>query len=401
MSNFQPRRQSISITKPLIIIIALAYIIMAISLPWPKIASKAASIQAPNPDISTLTWPQTAGQAAFGSVGYGVLATSGQQNPAPIASIAKTMLALSVLDKKPLSVGHTGPTLTMTAADVKLFSDNLAQNGSVVPVALGEKLSEYQMLQALMIPSGDNIADTLATWTFGSVDNYLAYANNRVVQLGMAQTHFADASGLSPQTVSTAHDLVLLGENAMAQPVLAQIVSQNSVNLPVAGTVKNYNTLLGQNNIVGIKTGNTDEAGGCFLFAAKAASAGQNITLIGAIMGDKDRNAALADTKSFLNTNAEAYSLATIVHAGQNVGSYVTPWGESVNIVAKNDIAALLVKNQPVNIKVSLNNMNRGQKKGAQVGSINITTGSATLTGPAVLAQKLSDPPFIWKLFHP
>jgi D-alanyl-D-alanine carboxypeptidase (penicillin-binding protein 5/6) len=44
-------------------------------------------------------------------------------------------------------------------------------------VQLGEELSEYQALQALLLPSANNIAETLARWAFGSIDAYNAYAN--------------------------------------------------------------------------------------------------------------------------------------------------------------------------------------------------------------------------------
>lgn len=153
-------------------------------------------------------------------------------------------------------------------------------------MGVGEQLSEYQMLEAMMLPSADNMADSLAIWAYGSLPAYQAAANQYLANHNINDTHVGvDASGLDPSTVSTAHDLVLLGEAAMQNAVLAEIVAKPSVNgFPLMGTISNTNTLLGQNGIVGAKTGNTDQAGGVFVFAANYNDAnGQELSVVGAV----------------------------------------------------------------------------------------------------------------------
>jgi len=114
----------------------------------------------------------------------------------------------------------------------------------------------------------------------------------------------SDASGLSPDTLSTAHDLVLLGEAAMQNPVLAEIVSKSSVDdFPLIGTIENTNTLLGQDGIVGVKTGNSDEAGGVFVFAAKYNDdSGKEQIIVGAVQGLPDLEKALQAAKTLLKS---------------------------------------------------------------------------------------------------
>lgn len=384
----------------LIILLIIIYIIVALILPPPKIKATESSIQAPTANTPAISWPKDQ-QEAIGASGFGVLATDGEQKSAPIASIAKTMLALAVIKQKPLSTGKQGPTITITSKDVELFNTYFAQNGSVVPVELNEQLTEYQILQALLLPSGDNIADTLANWAFGSVDNYLTYANNLAKDLNLEQTHFADASGLSPQTVSSAQDLVILGENIMAEEVLAEIVNQSKVTLPVVGQVGNYNTLLGQENIVGIKTGNTDEAGGCFLFAIKNKINEKDVTLIGVILGATNRNQALADTKKFLQNNVKNFQFVKVAEAGQVIGTFNTPWGKSGNVVAEKDLDFLLVNNQKPDLKISFDQILPPQNKGAKVGTATVTSGMAQASINLILDNKISKPPFFWKIFHP
>src|SRR6478672_121140 len=94
-----------------------------------------------------LPWPSDA-VAAIGASGYGILATSKKgETVVPTASIAKMITAVSVLKKKPLALGEQGPSLTLTDEDVKSYNDYYAVGGSLVKVAAGEKITEYQALE--------------------------------------------------------------------------------------------------------------------------------------------------------------------------------------------------------------------------------------------------------------
>ena len=383
----------------LVVVLAISYFLVALLRPESSIKPSLNDLAMPQTRATTITWPSY-GQSAVGAMGYGLLATNGEQKPAPIASIAKTMVGLAVLKEKPLKLGEQGPVLTMTAADEELYRADFAQNGSVVPIRIGEELSEYQMLQALLLPSGDNIASTLAIWAFGSVDGYLTYANKLAKDMGLSQTHFDDASGLSHKTVSSAGDLVILGNAVMQDPVLAEVVGQSKVTLPVAGLVRNYNTLLGVQNVVGIKTGNTDEAGGCFLFAAKTNVGGTDLMLVGVILGATSRNKALADTNSFLQVNQDRITLTTAVPANTVIGKYKVPWGKEVNAIVKNDAKMLTASGVKMEAKVDLNKADSGSTKDQEVGKVNIASGSASVSVPVVLDGPISKPSILWRLTH-
>ncbi|HET9052427.1 MAG TPA: D-alanyl-D-alanine carboxypeptidase, partial [Candidatus Dormibacteraeota bacterium] len=100
-----------------------------------------------------------------------------------IGSIAKVMTALAVLDAHPLAVGQDGPAYTMTAQDVGLYRSALAAGGSTAPVAAGESFTERQLLLALLLPSGNNIAETLARWVGGTRAAFVATLNARAASL--------------------------------------------------------------------------------------------------------------------------------------------------------------------------------------------------------------------------
>jgi D-alanyl-D-alanine carboxypeptidase (penicillin-binding protein 5/6) len=112
--------------------------------------------------------------------------------------------------------------------------------------------------------------------------------------LGMTHTRYTDPSGYDDATVSTAADQVRIVGRAMRLPVFASIVGTPSATLPVAGTVHNTNTLLGHDGFVGVKTGSTAAAGGCFAFRAVRWIAGKRMTITGVVLGQPgyDRIAA-------------------------------------------------------------------------------------------------------------
>ena len=134
----------------------------------------------------------------------------------PIASVAKTMTALVILEQHPLAENEAGPSLTMTQQDVNDYHSIRDSGGSFAPVELGERFSERDLLIGLMLPSANNLALTAARWIDGSVGAFVARLNARAVALGMLHTHFADPDGLGCRHPSTAADLVILGEAVVA-----------------------------------------------------------------------------------------------------------------------------------------------------------------------------------------
>ncbi len=229
-------------------------------------------------------WPAY-GQAAFVQIGQSQVQAGPNQHAAPIASVAKVMTAYLVLRDHPLRLGQDGPTITLTDADVADTDRRRGQQESVVSIAAGEQLTELQALQALLLPSANNIAAVLARWDAGSVDRFVARMNATARSLGMTHTRYTDPSGYDDATVSTAADQVRIVDRAMRLPVFASIVATPSATLPVAGTVHNTNTLLGHNGFVGVKTGSTAAAGGCFAFRAIRWIDGKRTTITGVVLG--------------------------------------------------------------------------------------------------------------------
>lgn len=351
----------------------------------------------------SLAWPAY-GSAAVGLTGGDILVTNGPQKSLPIASTAKVLTALSVLAKKPLTPGQQGPIITLTDADVAIYNQYVANDGSVVPVNSGEQITQYQMLEALMLPSANNLADSLAIWAFGSLKDYRSFANSYARQLGLNATQVgSDASGLAPDSTSTARDLVVLGKLAMQNPVLARIVSlSSSDNIPGAGTVKNVNFLLGTSGIVGIKTGNTEQAGGVFLSASTTIVDTKPVTIVTAVLGAPSLWRALTDSLPLIRSAQTNFSANTLIQANNVVGRYRLPWGGSVPAVTKTATTITAWNGSTIPVAIQLQPIPAISRTGQVVGTVTAQKSSFSdaVTSPIVLAEDPPLPSIWWRLKH-
>jgi D-alanyl-D-alanine carboxypeptidase (penicillin-binding protein 5/6) len=348
----------------------------------------------------SIPWPAD-GQAAIGAQDVGVVAASANAKSLPIASVAKVMTALVVLDAKPLKKGELGPAIPVTEADVADYQRALANKESTVKVQLGESLSEYQALQGLLIPSGNNLASMLARWSLGSTDAFVSRMNEKARQLGMTQTRFADVSGISPSTVSVPSDLVRLGGAGMQNPVVADIVGQQEVSLPGAARAPNVNAELGKHGIVGIKTGNIPEVGAVYLVAATAQLAGgRNLLLFAAVQGPPTLDAAFKEAEALLEIVRSSLQVKRVVGMGQVVGRYQSRWGESTELTATGDVDMIVWPGAPVHGELRAPAVSAPVLAGTKAGSLRLQAGDQTYDLPLVTGDRLNTPSPFWRAFR-
>jgi D-alanyl-D-alanine carboxypeptidase (penicillin-binding protein 5/6) len=248
--------------------------------------------------VASVSWPRQ-GQAALVLGDRHPLASPGEK-PVAIASLAKVMTAYLVLKRYPLRGPQDGFTLTVSAGEAEGVAKDHAEGESVVAVAAGEQLTERQLLEALLIPSGNNIARMLGEMVAGSESGFVEQMNGEARALGMDQTAYTDPSGWDPGTVSTAADQLRVFEQAMRSPVFRQIVSMPSVTLPVAGTLTNFNPLVAD-GFAG-KTGSDSAAGGCLAFFTHVTLAGRGVTAVGVVMAQGQGS----DTRALLAAAGQA-----------------------------------------------------------------------------------------------
>lgn len=276
--------------------------------------------------LAPLAGPGPALDAAVGRLHAFVLEDDGRivaalrpDRPYPIASTAKIMTAFLALQSLP----PTAP-VTATAHDVAVTARQAAEGGVEMPVRAGERWTVRQLLQAMMLPSANNAAVLLAERAAGGEAAFVRRMNREAARLGMVDTHYADASGLSPRTQASALDLARLAGRALALPSFAALVSTRTAAVPGWGRVVNLNRLLWTYpGAVGVKTGYTEQAGNCLVFAARRRVDGREVTALGVLLGVASPQALFADAASLLDAGFAWAPARTLLPAGYAVGRLV------------------------------------------------------------------------------
>lgn len=347
----------------------------------------------------SLPWPSH-GSAAVGAQGIGFIASSGNETAIPAASVTKVMTALIVLTDKPLQKDQGGPTITMTEEDVRAYQVDLQGQQSVVKVEAGETLTELQVLEGMLIPSANNLAETIARWDAGSATTFVGKMNDRAATLHMTHTRFTDTSGASPGSVSTPTDLLALGMAAMQDPTLAQIVAMEQVDLPVAGVVYNVNSALAHSGIFGIKTGSGLDSGANFLFAANASVDSHTIVVYGCVMGQPTLAAAFTAAENLITALSSGLHVQTVLQKHQTVGIYSTAWGEQSDVVSLDDVDLVEWPGMVLRKRLDARplSVDRPLPPYTKAGSLHLTLGDYDLDVPLATFDQLYPPGRFWTL---
>jgi serine-type D-Ala-D-Ala carboxypeptidase (penicillin-binding protein 5/6) len=394
------------IAGAVILVAAVAWVTVQLLRPVPSMALTVSVTTTPvlpgvppRPD-----WPAGA-EAAVGLPGIGLLGTHGGSQPVPIASLAKVMTAFVVLGDHPLPVGESGPAITVTPADVAAYDSDQQQGQSVVPVVAGEKLTERQALEAMLVPSGNNIASLLARWDAGSEGAFVAKMNAQARSLGLHQTRYADASGADPATVSTPGDQFRLTLRALQIPAFRQIVAMPQVTLPVAGVTYNVNAALGHDGIVGVKTGSSSEAGGCLAFAATRTVAGNQVEIVGVVLGvqatpaqPSELDGVISDSENLLASVGGDLQHAEIIQPGAVLGSVSSAWGAGSAAVAATGVSVNAWPGTPVTVTVAPRPLTHAVSQGQPVAEAIVTVGSEVSHVTVDASQAAAAPSVRWLL---
>ena len=395
------RRRRVVVFAPLsVLLVAFVYVFGSLVTPVPATAAVTQHEKALTQAAAQLAWPGY-GSAAISAPDY-PRATEfhGSDASLPIASMTKTITALVVLDKKPLNGDEQGPSIPFTQKDVQIWNEVVAEGGSWAPVKAGTSLTEKEALTAMLLPSANNYAISLANWAFGSTGAYLKSANDWLAAKGFGGTKVVSADGLDAGNVSTTKDLVGIGKLVLASPTLSSIVSQKSATLPGAGAQDNTNSLLGVDGVDGIKTGNTDEAGYCLLFSAEVPVGAVKVRVVGAVLGAADHDALWAGVKGLLESMKAGFHEVQAAKTGQVFGSYTTPWGAASDLVATSGKTVLVWSDTPIQVDLEARPLQSGVK-GDVIGRVTFTLNGKSETAELALAKDVPDPGFGWRLAHP
>ncbi|KQZ05004.1 hypothetical protein ASD19_03095 [Microbacterium sp. Root53] len=255
--------------------------------------AEAPAVVAPEIDPTRLAWP--AQGAAAVAVGDGPVVTR-SDHAVPMASITKLVTALMVLEERPLAVGEAGAEYHFVEKWNASYEEYTARGESALKVPVGGILTEYQLLQGMLIGSACNYADILVADIWGDDAAFAVAARDFLAGHGLTDITIVEATGIDPANTATAAALIELGRLALAHPVIAEIVATPAVELPGAGLVENTNDLLADPGVVGIKTGTLE--GSSLLSAKDVAHADGTVRVYAVVLGQVDDEARFTESRA-------------------------------------------------------------------------------------------------------
>ncbi|ELS54004.1 putative D-alanyl-D-alanine carboxypeptidase [Streptomyces viridochromogenes Tue57] len=394
----------VKIWTPLVILLAIVFAVVQSvrPLPAPTLDLTAEDTYTFDGGKIDIPWPAQ-GQAALDVDGIGSFGSSGDQKPVPIASVAKVMTAYVILRDHPLKSGAEGPKIEI---DQAAEDQSDAGQESTVDVTKGDKITQREALESILIASANNVARLLARWDAGSEKAFVAKMNAAADDLGMKNTTYTDPSGLNDTTVSTAVDQVKLAKAAMKEPAFREVAAMMSYDDYKGVNHSNWNQLVGRNNVVGIKTGTTTSALGNLVFAAKKEVGGETRTIVGAVVrqpagGPENTilSAALHGGDQLIRAAQDALESATILKKGDVVGYVDDGLGGRTPVVATKDVTAVGWSGLKVELTFASDDVPHTAKAGTKVGTLTVGDGtSGAVKIPVALRSDLAEPGFTDKL---
>ena len=245
------------------------------------------------------------------------------------------MTAYVVLHDHPLAPNDPGPMITVTRP---MWTTTTTTPSTTTPThrsrwaAIDRAAGDQRPARAL----GGQLRRPARPLGRRSIPAFVARMNAAAAHLGMRQSHWADPSGVSPSSVSTAADMLKVAAPDMANAEIASIVKLGSVTLPVAGTISTYTPLLGLEGVIGVKSGFTSAAGGCDVLAALRTVHGRPVLLLAAVTGQTGPE-VLAQAGlhglALVNTLGPLIGTTAVLHGG-DVVAHVSEAGQTVDAQA-------------------------------------------------------------------
>ncbi len=325
---------------------------------------------------------------------------SNDDGPHRIASLTKLVTVLVGLEAAPVEAGGDGPVYTVSGEDQRILDEVIAQDGSFAPTPAGLELTTRQMLELILLPSANNYAIAYTRWVFGSDEAYLDAAHDWLARNGLESMRIFDASGLNDENTASAADIVRLSRLVLANPLLAEIVAQSSIEIPALGEITTTNRLLADPGVIGLKTGTTFPEGYSLAAAQRESTSGRDLVAIAVVLDRVDADARAADAREALTVMAAAWQTLPVVAEGESIGSVTTWTGERVPLVATSSADAVLVPGESASRTIELGAIEPGPA-GGTAGTVRITAPDGEREVPIVAQAEIEKPGLFWKMTHP
>ncbi len=322
-----------------------------------------------------------------------IIAKKNADMPVAPASITKVMTAFVVFSE--LEEGN------IQLNDLVTISKKAWKTpGSRMFINVNSKVSAEDLIQGMIIQSGNDASVALAEHIAGSEDTFAALMNQHAQELGMKNTNFMNSTGLpDPAHKTTARDLAILARALIKR--FPQYYKWYSTKEFTYNKIKqsNRNKLLWWDKSVdGMKTGHTEEAGYCLLSSAKR----NNMRLISVVLGTRSTDARAQETQKLLNFGFRFYESHIIYPAVKTLKKIRIYKGskQQLAVGVASDIAVIIARGQYKNLKPTMNintPIEAPVNKGSKLGSVEIRLNGKLLSRSPLIALETIPLGSLWQ----
>ena len=263
-----------------------------------------------------------------------VIAAYNQDQHREPASLTKLMTAYAVF--------HALKDGVIRLDDTAVVSERAwRMGGSRMFAQLGAHISVEDLLQGMIVQSGNDATVVLAERVGGSEDAFVSIMNQYAEKLGMKDTHFVNSSGLTDDRnhYTTAHDLAVLSAAIVREfPEYQHYFMEKDFTWNKISQKNRNDLLFSDTTVDGLKTGDTDNAGYCLIASAQRGG----MRLISVIMGAKSMKSRAVDAEALLNYGSNFFETRKLYAAGSAVGS-VKVWKGETGEVATGVVSDLYI----------------------------------------------------------
>ncbi|MGD2055191.1 MAG: D-alanyl-D-alanine carboxypeptidase family protein [Gammaproteobacteria bacterium] len=363
---------------PALLLLLVASLLLADPLPIPK--------------------PPATGARAFIVMDFDsgrVIAEENSDQGVEPASITKLMTAYVVF--KELDSGN------IALSDMVTVSEKAWRTpGSRMFIEVGKQVSVEDLLQGMIIQSGNDATVALAEYIAGSEDTFATLMNRHAEKIGLSGSHFVNSTGLpDPEHYMTARDIATVAARLIRDfPEYYKWYSRKEFTYNGI-TQYNRNKLLWRDESVdGMKTGHTEAAGYCLVTSARR----DGMRLISVVLGTKSDNARAEASQALLNYGFRFFETHKLYDAGSQLASSRVWKGDSDNVALGLDrpLYATIPRGQYKALDASMtidNRITAPLNKGQALGSVQVQLGDSVVAEqPLVALQSVGEGSFWQRL---
>ena len=223
----------------------------------------------------------------------------------PPASVTKVMTMLLVVEA--IEAGTIGLDTVVTASDTAC-----SMGGSQIWLEPGERMTVSEMLKCVAVVSANDCAVALAELIAGSEEAFVQKMNRRAAELGMADTHFTNCTGLADDDghYTSAYDIALMSRELIGHDMIKDYTTiwMDSIR---GGEFELSNTnrlISGFEGATGLKTGFTSKAMYCLAATAER----DGVEFIAVVLHGESSDARFQDARTLLNYGFANYRLTSL-----------------------------------------------------------------------------------------